>query len=497
MKKKTLKKNRKRAVFIPLLLILLILSTSCEKEEDINKNELSSRVEKEENKKQDNEEEKTTNNDEKNKILKLDEGKDLIYDANYLDELEPYRAIDFEYDDYGEAIEKEVEVNFDNCKIPYINLDSNGAKKINDQILEYTKEYIFRDYKDGKEEEIAYEPMSYYKYELTDKYISIKFEYSIGMFEMPDKVKTYILDLETGEELSLEKAISISGVNEDFLGLVEGKIVEYYDDMLRFYEEFDANVSFLNFQAETLYNFWQDYYKENLTFYLSEKNELSLYLNYAVPMGGGIIQEELEIKAEDFPLEEEINPIYEYLAKEDYNSYEGGVAFLGYNSYETMETITSKTEGIIYNLGNQEKFSLSYFYQELDDGSYILDGDEFYLLTADYKNSVIKIYHPLYDHNGEMIFSEDSGSIYGPNCISFCNFSDIRPNTKVEFIYRDKSIEFTPSLSLMDSNYIDEIDGIIDLGDAYRELEERELFLELSSSIPYMWELFKMAELVD
>ena len=449
MKKHIFKKNGIKLFSILLIFIFVLSSTSCKKEEDINKNDLISRIEKDQNGE---EEEKTVNNDEKKKILKLDEGKEIIYDANYLDELEPYRAIDFGYDEKGEAIEEEVEVNFENCKIPYINLDSNGAKKINDQILEYTKDYIFRDYEDGKEEEIAYEPMAYYKYEITDKYISIKFDYSIGMFEIPDNVRTYILDLETGEELSLDKAISISGINDDFLGLVEGKIVEFYDDMLIDFQEVDEDVSFLNFQAETLHEFWKDYYGEELKIYLNEKNELSLFLNYAVPMGGGIFQEEVELKPEDLPIKEEINPIYEYLAKEDYNLYEGGVASLGYNSFDTIKTITSKVETIISKFGDQGKFPLSYFYYESYDGSYQVDGDEFYLLTAKHKNSAIKIYPPIYDENGEIVFEDYLANIYGSNCILFCNLSDIRPNTKVEYIYRNKTIEFTPSLSLMDSS---------------------------------------------
>lgn len=492
MKKYIFKKNLIKLFSILLIFIFVLSSTSCKKEKDLNEMDPINAIEKERDK-----EEKVANIDENSKITKLDEGKEIIYNANYLDELLPYIGIAFEYDEKGEAIEKEVEVNFDHCNIPYINLDSKGAKKINYKILEYTKQYIFSDYEYAKGESIAYEPRAYYEYEITDKYISIKSEYSIGMFEMPDDVKTYILDLETGEELNLEKAIAISGISEKFLGLVEGKIVEFYDDMLRYYEEFDENVSFSNFQGESLYNFWQEYYKGNLNFYLSGENELSLFLNLTVPMGGGIFQEEFKFSTEDNPLDEEINPIYEYLAKEDYNLYEGGVAFLGYNNYNTIETITSKAEGIIYNLGNQERFELSYFYQNLDDGSYILDGDEFYLLAAKYKNSIIKIYPPIYDENGEIEFDNDLAIIYGPNCISFCNFSDIRPNTKVEYIYRDETIEFTPSLSLMDSSYINQIDGIIDLGDAYRELEERDLFLELTYSIPYMWELFKMGEFVD
>lgn len=494
MKKHILKKNGRKLLYIFLILIIVVSSTSCKKEEDIKQAELTSTIEKEENKE---EEEKEVDNDEKNKISKLDEDKEIIYDANYLDELEAYMAMDFVYGEKGEVIEKLVEVNFDDCKIPFINLDSIGAKKINDEILEYTKEYIFTDYERGKEEEIAYEPTSYYKYELTDNFVSIKFQYDIGIFEVNDPVKTYILDLETGEELELEKAISISAINKDFLGLVEGKIVEYYYDTLRYYEEFYENLSFFDFQAETLYNFWEDYYGGNLKFYLSEKNELSLLLNFQIPMEGGISQIELEIKPEDLPLEEEINPVYKYLAKEDYNLYEGAVAFLGYNTYNTLETIASKVETIIYDVGEEGKLSLSYFYQELDDGSYIVGGDEFYLLSGKYKNAVTKIYPLVYDENSEIGFNEEPAFIYGPNCISFCNFSDIRPNTMVEFIYRDKIIEFTPSLSLMDSAYINEIDGIIDVGDAYRELEERELYLELTSSTPHMWAMFKMADFVE
>lgn len=493
MKMYVLKKYGRRVVFILLLLIFAISFLSCKKEEDVNQNDPGSIIEKEENE----EEEEVINNDEEKKISKLDEDKEIIYDANYLDALEPYRAIDFEYDEKGEVIEKEVEVNLDHCKIPYINLDSIGAKKINDQIFEYTKEYIFTDYERGKKEEIAYEPMAYYKYEITDTYISLKFEYDIGMFESPDTVKTYILDLETGEELSLGKAISISGINEDCLGLVEGRIVEFYDDILRDYEEFYDNISFLDFQASTLYDFWEDYYGGKLEFYLNGKKELSFLVNFHVPIGGGIFQMELDIKPEEFPVEEEVNPIYEYLSKDDYNSYEGGVAFLGYNSYNTIETITSKVEGIIYNVGNQGKFPLAYFYKESEDGSYIVDGDEFYLLSAKYKNSVIKIYPSIYNENGEIEFADDTANIYGPNCILFCNFSDIRPNTKVEFIYRDRVKEFTPSLSLMDSSYINEIVGIVDLGDSYRALEESDINLELTSSLPYMWEVFKMAEFVD
>lgn len=494
MKKYILKKNGRKLLYIFLILVIVVSMASCKKEEEIKKADINSIIEKEENNK---EEEKEVEKDEKNKISKLDEDREIIYEANYLDELEAYRAIEFVYDEKGEVVENLVEVNFNHCKIPYINLDLSGAKKFNQEMLEYTKEYILNDYEWGKEEELFCEPTSYYEYELTDNFLSIRFQYDMGIFDVNSLVKTYILDLETGEELELAKAINISGINKDFLGVVEGKIVEYYDDSLRFYEEFYENQSFFDYQGETLHNFWEDYYGGNFDFYLTGENELSLFLYFQLPMGEGVSQIELEIKPEDLPLEEEINPVYEYLAKEDYNSYEGAVAFLGYNSYDTLETIASKVETIIYDVGEEGKLSLSYFYKDLDDGSYIVDGDEFYLLSGKYKNGVTKIYPLVYDENSEVGFNQDPAFIYGPNCISFCNFSDIRPNTMVEFIYRDKVIEFIPSLSLMDSDYINEIDGIIDVGDAYRDLEERELFLELTSSTPYMWAMFKMADFVE
>lgn len=494
MKKYILKIKGRRLIPILVFLIFLAFSTSCKKEEDANKDYPVSRIEEDQNEDMG---EKPTDNDDKNKTSKLDESKEIIYDADYLVGLQPYRAIDFEYDEKGEVIEKEVEVNFDDCKIPYINLDSIGAKKINDKILEYTREHIFTDYEHGKRETIAYEPMAYYKYEVTDKYVSIKFEYDIGMFEGPDTVITYILDLESGQELSLDKAINIAGINEDFLGLVEGKILDFYDDMLKDYQEFDEDVYFLGFQAETLDNFWQGYYGEALNLYLNGKNQLSLFINFRVPMGGGIFQMELEIKPEDIPLKEEINPIYEYLAKEDYNLYEGGVAFLGYNSFNTMKTISSKVETIISKFGNQGKFPLSYFYYKAGDGSYRVDGDEYYLLTGKYKNSIIKIYDPIYDKDGEIVFDNERVNLYGVNCISICNLSDIRPNTKLEFIYRDKAVEFSPSLSLMDSSYINQIDSIIDLTYAYGDLEESEINLETNTTIPYMWRIFKMADFLD
>ena len=257
------------------------------------------------------------------------------------------------------------------------------------------------------------------------------------------------------------------------------------------------NATFFDYQAYTLYNFWQEYYGEELNFYLNAEKELSILLSFEVPAGGGFIQEELEINGKDLAFKKDINPVYVYLAKDDFDSYEGGAAFLGYNSIDTMETITSKVETIIYDVGYEGRLSLSYFYDGLDDGSYGVNGDEFYLLAAKHKNSVIKIYRPIYEENGEIRFDDEEASLHGSNCISLCNFSDIRPNTKVEFVYRDKTIEFTPSLSLMDSSYINEIYGIIDLSDAYRDLEESEIYLESTSSLPYMWQVFKMADFIE
>lgn len=478
MKRLILKKKGRKLLSILLVLIFVLSATSCKKEEDANKDEPNTKIEKEQK-------------EEENKISQLHEGKEIVYDANYLDEFKPYMGIDFG--------NEEVEVNFNACKIPYINLDSNGAKKINNQILKYTREYIVRDYEDGKEESLVYKPMASYKYEVTDQYISIWFEYYMGLIGNPAEVGTFILDLKTGEELSLDKAIEISGVDEDFVGLIEGKIVEFYEDMLKDSQDsgYYDDTSLLNFQENTLYNFWKEYYGGKLDYYLNSENELTLLLEFAFPARGGNIQMELEIKPEDLPIQEEINPIYQYLAKEDYNSYEGGVAFLGYKSFNTMKAITSKLEGIIYKFGDQGKLPLFYFYNELDDGSYIVNGDEFYLLAAKYKNSVIKIYESVNDESGEAVFEDQTLNIYGSNCISFCNFSDIRPNTKVEFIYRDKAIEFSPLTSLMDSSYINEIAGIIDLGEAYRELEKSEINLESTGTLPYMWRIFKMEGFID
>lgn len=446
MKKYILKKNKIKVLFINLLLIFALFTLSCQK----------------------------------NKISKLDKGKEIVYDADYLENVDFYKTN-----------------AFDNCKIPYINIDSNGAREINNEILEYTKDIIIKDYKDGKKEGITYEPMAYYKYEMTEDYISIKFEYNIELYKYPDNIRTYILDLESGEKLSLDKAIEIATIDKDFLGLVEGKIIDFYDEMLEDYQEIYEDANFSNFQAYTLANFWQDYYEENLNFYLNSEKEMSLLLNFQVPTGAGFIQEELEIKEKDLPMEEEINPIYEYLAKENYELYEGGVAFLGYNSLDTMETIASKVETIISKFGDQARFPLSYFHYEIDDGSYFLNGDEFYLLCAKYKNAVIKIYYPRYDENNEMKFDDEAVNIYGSNCISFCNLSDIRPNTKVEYIYRDKIIEFKPSVSLMDSSKIKEIDGLIDLGYAYGELEESKVNFESTNNLSYMRRIFIREDFID
>lgn len=47
-----------------------------------------------------------------------------------------------------------------------------------------------------------------------------------------------------------------------------------------------------------------------------------------------------------------------------------------------MKTVTSKVDTLISKFGEEEKLSLFYFYQYLDDGNHILNGDEFYSLTG-------------------------------------------------------------------------------------------------------------------
>ena len=133
----------------------------------------------------------------KEKSIKIDEDKDYVYDAEYDTGDAPSEYAVGIYTYYLKDI-----------VVPYINIDSDGAKAANENIKTVFDE-LMAAYNDG-----ANGGMGYVKY--NDNILSIVFKTGTGATDVVfPYYHTYNFDLKTGERLTYEYAYGVAGFNSN------------------------------------------------------------------------------------------------------------------------------------------------------------------------------------------------------------------------------------------------------------------------------------------
>lgn len=222
------------------------------------------------------------------KVSKIFNDKDLVYDANYEKNVtKEFYTTRFNETYYAKDI-----------VVPYINIKSDYAEKANAQIKEVFDTAI-KTFNDGVENAkefpespaIYVDVCNYTKYE-NDKVLSVVLKYGEGSTSItyPDYYR-YNINLETGEEMSLEEICKVLGYDFNTLDskveeATTKKLIEIFKDS-RYYD-FDT------FNNDTI-EYYRNSNDRNSRYFINEDGKLCIIVTLQIPFEGGHQESVVEV----------------------------------------------------------------------------------------------------------------------------------------------------------------------------------------------------------
>ena len=158
---------------------------------------------------------------EAKKVKKLDETKEIVYDSY------TKTGVGYSY------------------TLPYINIDSKEAKRINTQIEEYYKPIINENLQD--EEESVFTHIIEYKSYINDNVLSLLI--TLNTVHDTTEYKVYNLDIYTGKEITNSELIDIKNISEkELLDTMETVYSDFFADLYKTVkdeqpEEYERNLA--------------------------------------------------------------------------------------------------------------------------------------------------------------------------------------------------------------------------------------------------------------
>ena len=313
----------------------------------------------------------TTNENSK----KLDESKDYVYDAEY----------------YGKDGNKSYTTPYDekfalkDINVPYININSEDAKKVNKEIKELydeLAELFEEEYEDAK---TWYNIASYEVY--TNKNVlSVVITTQSGGTDVEKSIYyAYNFDLNTLKKLSFEEIYQIAGfTKENINSCSEAAILNEIKSRM---ENFENGINMVSLWTLDEYN--NAIKKNELMYFLSDNGKLKIITNIYLPVGRGEFNTILEINqitgskpyleftsadnlaAQGYPtilkvyniINDELEFNYNYGIDLSKNSLDreisGKAKLIKDNIYEYTESIQGKEYKLKIEIKNQEKDNYS------------------------------------------------------------------------------------------------------------------------------------------
>ena len=147
---------------------------------------------------------KESKEEKKEDTIKIDEDKDYVYDAEY---------------DAGSAPEEYTvgiyTYYLKDIVVPYINIDSEAARKTNESIKEIYNELLSA-YNDGANGGMGYVKYSEYEYFVNDDVLSIVYKTGTGATDIVyPYYHTYNFSLKTGEKISAHTGYQLSKMDSE------------------------------------------------------------------------------------------------------------------------------------------------------------------------------------------------------------------------------------------------------------------------------------------
>lgn len=211
--------------------------------------------------------ENTLDNINSGTILKLDNNKDWVYDASY--NLPTNKESYYGYLDHTKLI------SASDLIVPYININSNDAKNVNQEIYKLYEELINK-FNENLKEEVWFTLVEYKTY-LNSNILSVVITTELAGTSVPVyEYYTYNFNLNNGKLLSYKELYKNLGYNdEDIENKVKQSIIKILKEK-SFEDENSKNNSINNYK---------DSLKDNsIRYFLNEDKKINITVNLSIPV---------------------------------------------------------------------------------------------------------------------------------------------------------------------------------------------------------------------
>ena len=248
--------------------------------------------------------------------IKLDNTKDYVYDATYKynnkyteysfdeaknkvvvnnevtakDKIETHNDSTLSYK-YNSTVQ-----HLEDLKVPYININSDDAKKVNQELeklyISYAKK--FDNNAEQKDEDGEYygpdvmctQVLTYKNFTSNNILSIVTIDYGVCTSQPIQQYHTYNFDLTTGKLLSYKDIYTKVGIKENEMeNKVEQAIINKQKEIMKNDDYFETN--FETFKNESITNYKNSIYNNTNKYYLDKDNKLNIITTFSVPAGSG------------------------------------------------------------------------------------------------------------------------------------------------------------------------------------------------------------------
>lgn len=213
------------------------------------------------------------NNANESGVSKLDSTKGWVHEANY--DLPTNKESYYGYSDHTKLI------SADDLVVPYINIDSDDAKKANQEIYKLYEDLI-NTFNDNLKEEIWFTLVEYKTYTNNNIISVVITTESVGTDVPMYKHYTYSFNLNDGKLLSYNEAYKSTGLNENN---ISDKATQAITDALR--KEYSNGDDFDTYNNKSINNYKTSVNNGTIKFFIDDNQKLNIIVTLEIPAGRG------------------------------------------------------------------------------------------------------------------------------------------------------------------------------------------------------------------
>ena len=212
-------------------------------------------------------------------VVKIDATKNIVHDADY-----DVSGIKTSYSNgvYTYYLK--------DIKAPFININNNTVKAINDETKEIFEE-VLAWYELGANEGMGeYVDVCEYEYKVFDNILSVMYTYGLGHTDVVHpQYFTYNIDLNTNEILTYEEVYTKLGYNANSINsTVEQVITTYMEDWLKeLAGDYPEGTDFDTYNDESINNYKESVENNTIKYFIDKNNKLNIIVKLMIPAGIG------------------------------------------------------------------------------------------------------------------------------------------------------------------------------------------------------------------